>query len=224
MTTPSVGRPLTETERTMLRYALDQAQEQMLCVGDEFSEDDHDAIDSLRRLADEAQQQEPESGCAHCGGDHSWDDCQAYTTVVADEAQQQDPDETEAHPPYHRWYTETRDDLAEEWAPGMRFTDRAEALARFETVSRNHPLWKDGTPVRRRFVRETTSYTVEQPDAAPRPEPPVHGESVAHLAGLHDAEPTVDARQDGACPPGCIACATDESHDPTWARQDGAQS
>jgi hypothetical protein len=50
--TPTLGRPLTETERTMLRYALDQAQEQMLCVGDEFSEDDHDAIDSLRRLAD----------------------------------------------------------------------------------------------------------------------------------------------------------------------------
>ena len=38
----------------------------------------------LRRLADEAQQQEPESGCAHCGGDHSWDACQAYTAVVAD--------------------------------------------------------------------------------------------------------------------------------------------
>ncbi|MFF4090366.1 hypothetical protein ACFYY9_26320 [Streptomyces nigra] len=144
---------LTETERKMLHYALDEAQEQMLCVGDEFSEDDHAAIDSLRRLADEAQQpdtedgdeqadgptwsdtcphckrwyttsepgaheaacpmrpgaeaqqQEPESGCAHCGGDHSWDDCQAYTAVVAD---------------------------------------------------------------------------------APEAEPPVHGESVAHLAGLHD--------------------------------------
>lgn len=31
-----------------------------------------------------------------------------------------------------------------------------------------------------------------------QPEPPVHGESVAHLAGLHDDEPAVDARQDGA--------------------------
>ncbi|MFE0353631.1 hypothetical protein ACFW2I_09065 [Streptomyces nigra] len=59
-------------------------------------------------LLDEAQQQEPESGCAHCGGDHSWDDCQAYTAVVA---------------------------------------------------------------------------------AAPQPEPPVHGESVAHLAGLPDEDP-----------------------------------
>ena len=39
-----------------------------------------------------------------------------------------------------------------------------------------------------------------------------------------DCMTAVDARQDGACPPGCIACATDESHDPTWARQDGAPS
>ncbi|MEW2420476.1 hypothetical protein AB0911_08020 [Streptomyces nigra] len=69
-------------------------------------------------MADEAQQQEPESGCSHCGGDHSWDDCQAYTAVVA--------------------------------------------------------------------------------DAAPQSESPVHGESVAHLAGLPDDEPAVDARQDGA--------------------------
>lgn len=35
-------------------------------------------------------------------------------------------------------------------------------------------------------------------DEAQQPEPSVHGESVAHLAGLHDDEPTVDARQDGA--------------------------
>ncbi|WP_369274480.1 hypothetical protein AB5J55_35175 [Streptomyces sp. R11] len=89
---------------------------------------------------------------------------------MADEAQQQPDTETrgtEAHPPGHRWYVETLDELAEEWAPGMRFTDRAEALARFETVSRNHPTWKDGAPVRRRFVRETTSYTVEQPASGP---------------------------------------------------------
>ena len=47
--------------------------------------------DDLRRLADEAQQREREPGCAHCGGDHSWDDCQAYTAVVADEAPQPGP-------------------------------------------------------------------------------------------------------------------------------------
>ena len=73
----------------------------------------------------------------------------------------------EAHPPHHRWHVETYDYLADEWAPGMRFTDRAEAAARYETVSRNHPTWYDGTAVKRRFVRETTSYTVEaQPAAA----------------------------------------------------------
>jgi hypothetical protein len=29
---------------------------------------------------------EPESGCAHCGGLHAWDDCEAYTALVAAEA------------------------------------------------------------------------------------------------------------------------------------------
>jgi hypothetical protein len=67
----------------------------------------------------------------------------------------------EAHPPYHRWYVETRDGLADEWAPGMRFTERAEAVERYETLNQRHPTWKDGTPVERRLVRETTTYTVE---------------------------------------------------------------
>jgi hypothetical protein len=83
--TPTLGRPLTETERKMLRYALDQAQEH-IWSRDGFTDEDQAAVTSLRRLADEAQQ----------------------------------------------------------------------------------------------------------------PEPSVHGESVAHLAGLHDDEPAVDARQDGA--------------------------
>lgn len=52
----------------------------------------------LRRMADEAavsgpcvvgEQQnetpEAEAGCAHCGGDHSWDDCEAYTALVSGE-------------------------------------------------------------------------------------------------------------------------------------------
>ncbi|MFI8300024.1 hypothetical protein ACIGCZ_29270 [Streptomyces nigra] len=39
-------------------------------------------------------------------------------------------------------------------------------------------------------------------------------------------QPAIDTPQAEACPPGCIACATDESHDPApaaQARQDGAQ-
>ncbi|MFK0124921.1 hypothetical protein ACIQSP_16590 [Streptomyces nigra] len=91
-----------------------------------------------------------------------------YTTDGHDTWDGDEQAGTEAHPPHHRWMVETRDNLADEWAPGMRFTDRAEAVARYETVSRNHPLWKDGTPVERRFVRETTTYTVEQPAADAR--------------------------------------------------------
>lgn len=40
----------------------------------------------LRRMADEAQQPEPENACAHCGSsEHSWDDCKAYTALTAEE-------------------------------------------------------------------------------------------------------------------------------------------
>lgn len=45
---------LSEPERTMLRYALDQAQEAIWSQGG-FTEEDQAAVDSLRRLADEAQ-------------------------------------------------------------------------------------------------------------------------------------------------------------------------
>jgi hypothetical protein len=73
----------------------------------------------------------------------------------------------EAHPPHHRWYVETRDGLVDQWAPGMRFTDHAEAITRHQILDQHHPTWKDGTPVERRLVRETTSYTVEQPAVVP---------------------------------------------------------
>jgi hypothetical protein len=69
----------------------------------------------------------------------------------------------DAHPPRHRWQVETRDPLANEWVPGTRFTDRAEAVQRHEALNDHHPTWADGTPVDRRFVRETTSFTVEEP-------------------------------------------------------------
>jgi hypothetical protein len=77
---------LTDAERTMLTYALDQAQEH-IWSRDGFTDEDQAAVTSLRRLADEAQQQpETEAGCAHCGGPHSWDGCEAYTTLVAADA------------------------------------------------------------------------------------------------------------------------------------------
>jgi len=94
-------------------------------------------------------------GCAGC---ELRDQVGAELRRMADETQ---PAEAEAHPPYHRWYVETLDGLAGEWAPGMRFTDRDEAAERYRGVSEGYPTWKDGAPVQRRFVRETTSYTVE---------------------------------------------------------------
>jgi len=45
---------LTEAERTMLTYALDQAQEKIWSE-DGFTDEDQAAVDSLRRLAAEAQ-------------------------------------------------------------------------------------------------------------------------------------------------------------------------
>jgi hypothetical protein len=75
----------------------------------------------------------------------------------------------EAQPPHHRWYVETRDGVADQWAPGMRFTKRADAVERYEVLTEHHPTWKDGTPVERRLVRETTTYTVEPAPAAQQP-------------------------------------------------------
>jgi hypothetical protein len=156
---------LTEAERTMLAYALDQAQERIWSE-DGFTDDDQAAVTSLRRLAAETQ---PDcDGCGHAP--HLADQCQGFTfnercecdePVAAGTAAPDTQDE--AHPPHHRWYVETRDGLVDQWAPGMRFTERDAAVERYQVVSEHHPLWKDGTPVERRLVRETTSYTVEQP-------------------------------------------------------------
>ncbi|MFE2485993.1 hypothetical protein ACFXGR_22385 [Streptomyces mirabilis] len=80
----------------------------------------------------------------------------AATTVLEQYA-------AEAQPPSHRWYVETRDGVADQWAPGSRILDRHHAVERYEALNENHPTWKDGTPVERRIVRETATYTVEQP-------------------------------------------------------------
>ena len=67
----------------------------------------------------------------------------------------------EAQPPRHRWYVETLDGTADQWAPGMRLLDRQQAATRLRDLTEHHPRWRDGTTVKRRVVRETTSYTVE---------------------------------------------------------------
>lgn len=79
---------------------------------------------------------------------------------------------TQAQPPRHRWAVETRDGLADEWAPGTRFLNRHHAVERYEALTKSHPTWKDGTPVERRLVRETVTYIVEQPAALSQPSCP----------------------------------------------------
>ncbi|WP_431040034.1 hypothetical protein [Streptomyces sp. P9-1] len=68
---------------------------------------------------------------------------------------------TEHRPAVSRWRVETLDNLANEWAPGTGWPVRALAVERFELMNAQAPRWKDGTPVTRRLVRETTTYTVE---------------------------------------------------------------
>lgn len=40
-------------------------------------------LTETERTVLEVQSSEPESGCAHCGGAHAWDDCEAYTALAA---------------------------------------------------------------------------------------------------------------------------------------------
>ena len=43
--------------------------------------------DWLRRLAGEQPAQDEAPGCAHCGGPHDWNDCEAYTALVREDAE-----------------------------------------------------------------------------------------------------------------------------------------
>lgn len=62
-----------------------------------------------------------------------------------------------AHPPRVRWHVETYDDLAERWS-GTPEINRQAAVARRAHLDEHHPKWKDGTPVQRRIVLETTTF------------------------------------------------------------------
>ena len=77
--TPAAVLPPPADQAAVLRDAADTLAK---------SENAHhrNTANRLRRLADEAQQPEPETGCAHCGsGEHSWDDCAAYTALTAEQ-------------------------------------------------------------------------------------------------------------------------------------------
>ena len=67
--------------------------------------------------------------------------------------------EPQAHPPVHRWRVEVLD--GDEWMPAGGLHDRARALQLLDNARRSRPAWVDGTPVQRRLVRETTTWTVE---------------------------------------------------------------
>ncbi len=70
--------------------------------------------------------------------------------------------ETEAHPRRDRWRVEIYDPLAKEWVPGIALLVRERAVERFNMAQINSPRWAhDNAPVKRRIVRETTTYTVE---------------------------------------------------------------
>ncbi|WP_228981438.1 hypothetical protein [Streptomyces sp. DH12] len=68
----------------------------------------------------------------------------------------------DARPAYSRWRVETRDPDADEWAPGMPFGSSDEAHARRALLDTHHPKCRDGRPVERRVVRETTTWTIEE--------------------------------------------------------------
>lgn len=125
----------------------------------------------LRRLAVEhgtgTQQQE----CDHDSqvidheGSQYWACLKCGTNLGRVAGSQQQPD-TEAHAPEHTWAAELHDPLADEWVPGTRYLVRDRAVNALEHSRRIGPAWKDGTPVERRLVRATTTYTVEEPGPA----------------------------------------------------------
>lgn len=123
----------------------------------------------LRRRADAASaEHHTVGGVLHlCHADDHYCPPASGPGGVADETQQ---DETQAQPPRHRWAVETRDGVADEWAPGTRFLNRQHAVERYEALAKSHPTWRDGMPVERRLVRETVTYTVEQPAVVSQPD------------------------------------------------------
>ncbi|MFJ5915006.1 hypothetical protein ACIQFW_04305 [Streptomyces ardesiacus] len=87
----------------------------------------------------------------------TWKQAAELVRRVADETA---ATETQAHEPLHQWRVEILD--GDEWMPasGLR-RDRSQAAEQLRMSSERRPLWKDGTQVQRRLVRETTTYTVE---------------------------------------------------------------
>ncbi|QBJ94463.1 hypothetical protein D0Z67_29275 (plasmid) [Streptomyces seoulensis] len=101
----------------------------------------------------------------------------AALRAVLNGAEAPQPD-TEARPRQASWRVETYDPDAGEWAPGSHFLCREAAVERRDTATERAPRWADDTPVQRRIVRETTTYSVEPPSTG-----------VPTLLQLADADP-----------------------------------
>lgn len=152
---------LSDADRQFLTFALDLAADQMASRGDEFNADDEDAMERLRRLADEQQP----GGTAFSPGEgvHGRDPYYASSDTEAQQA------ETQAHPAEHTWAAELHDPLTKEWVPGTRYVVRERAMNALAHARRIGPTWKDGTPTDRRLVRATTTYTVEDEHTSEQP-------------------------------------------------------
>lgn len=172
---PSRAASLSVAERQFLTFALDLAADEMASRGDEFGAEDDAALESLRRLAAEAQQQEPEAStaplaaglplvkgnCPACCRASLFLGTGGYPTCSNSECPEPDAATTvleqyanEAHPPTHAWKVESprRDNWAS-W--GTTYDERDWALERYESAlehASTRPF---------RLVRETTTYTVE---------------------------------------------------------------
>ncbi|WP_331746805.1 hypothetical protein [Streptomyces sp. NBC_00842] len=88
-----------------------------------------------------------------------------FTSETADEAQPAaDQPDTETEPEAHRPLTEWIGEVEEgdgQWMYLGTSTDRAVIETRIANQQKRFPAWADGTPVRHRIVRKTTTYTVE---------------------------------------------------------------
>jgi hypothetical protein len=139
---------------------------------------------------------------AHAEGDHELcaPDCGGAVDRVAAE--------TEAQPPLHRWRVETRDGLADQWAPGSPYPSRQQAVERYEGLNQHHPTWRDGTPVERRITRETTTFTVEEPGPAVEAQP---GKDTETREADDTPQPTTErVKHSGPNTKFCVGCLSGE--------------
>jgi hypothetical protein len=123
-----------------------------------------DAADRLRRMADETATETPDDTLHACPGRWGGPGCRCFDDEPAagarqDETATETPDAP--HPPHDSWLVEWRADGGD-WNVAYPTHDHAKALDRLARGRQDAPDWQW------RIVRETTTYTVEQPAAGAR--------------------------------------------------------